>query len=123
MTEVSLEILNRRTAIAAVHAEATRSGLDGDRLLDSKTFHDRVVALDPDEPGFHTRVREIVASAAGARQPVPDAAPAQGASGAQRQWTDEDVARLPSTREGAVQLQAAIDAGLLRDLGYPPRRR
>jgi hypothetical protein len=65
MTDVSLEILNRRTAIVAVHAEATRAGLDGDKLLDSKTFHDQVAALDPDEPGFHTRVREMVASAAG----------------------------------------------------------
>ena len=120
MTDVSLETLNRRTAIAALHAEAARAGLDGDLLLDSRAFHDRVAALDPDEPGFRARVREMVASAAGtARAPAPDAAPAQDATAAPRQWTIEDV-----NRSTPAETTEAINAGLLRDLGYsPPRRR
>ena len=121
MTDITLETLNRRTAIATVHAEAARVGLDGDLLLDSKTFHDRVTALDPDEPGFRAQVREMVASAAGtAQQPTPDPAAAHPAASSEpRQWTIEDVKKSTPT-----ETIAAINAGLLRDLGYaPPRRR
>jgi hypothetical protein len=38
MTDVSLEVFNRRTAVAAVHAQAGRVGADADALLDSQSF-------------------------------------------------------------------------------------
>jgi hypothetical protein len=117
MTDVSLETLNRRTAVAAVHAEAARAGLDGETLLDSKSFYDQVTSLDPDAPAFRAQVRELVAGAAGiAQQPSPTRA--QNASGEPRQWTLEDVKK--STPAETV---AAINAGLLRDLGHAPARR
>lgn len=105
MTDVSLETLNRRTAIAAVQAEAARVGADGDVLLDRISFYDSVTSLDPDAPGFRTQVRQMVASAT-------------GSGGESRQWTMDDVNK--STPDGCT---AAINAGLLRDLGYPPPRK
>jgi lysozyme family protein len=118
MTDVSLETPNRRTAIAAVQAEAARVGLDGDVLLDRRSFYDSVTALDPDAPGFRTQVRQMVASATGiARQSAP--APSGSAGGGEpRQWTMDDVDK--STPDECV---AAINGGLLRDLGFPPSRK
>jgi hypothetical protein len=127
-----LAVLNQRTAIAAVRAEAGRAGLDAEHLLDSATLNSRVSALDVDDPGFPRHVAELVQEHAAARGLAPAAPPPAGrspdgnaAAESQdlRQWTESDVAALPKTREGARQLQAAIDAGLLTDLGYPPRRR
>ena len=43
-----------------------------------------------------------------------------GATGGNRQWTMADVNALPRTAAGGDALQDAIDAGLLRDLGYGP---
>lgn len=43
-------------------------------------------------------------------------------AGANRQWTLDDVNALPRTAAGGQELQDAIDAGLLRDLGYGPSR-
>lgn len=119
MTDVSLEVLNRRTAVAAVHAEAARVGADADSLLDSATFYDRVTSLDPDSPGYRRQVQEMVA-AAGAQGPAAvQAAPAQPTAPAgPRQWTMDDV-----DKSTPKELSTAMEAGLLRDLGYAPRRR
>jgi hypothetical protein len=124
MTDVSLEVLNRRTAAAAVHAAAAGIGADADALLDSQAFCDRLTALDPDSPGYRRQVQEMVAGAAGQSSPPKQAVPAQPAAPAgPRQWTLADVDALPSNSEGGRLLNEAIDAGLLVDLGMGPRRK
>lgn len=118
MSDVTLEVLNRRANIAAIHAEAARVGADPERLLDGQGFYARVTALDPDAPGYHAQVRELVASATGQHQPPPPAAQPQAPEGP-RQWTLEDV-----NKSTPAECVAAGKAGLLRDLGYgPPRSR
>jgi hypothetical protein len=120
MTDVSLEVLNRRTAVTAVHAAAASVGVDADALLDSKSFYDQVTSLDPDSPGFRKQVQQMVAGAAGRLSPAKPTAPEQPAApSGSRQWTMDDVDKSSPT-----ELTAAINAGLLRDLGYaPPRSR
>lgn len=120
MTDVSLEVLNRRAAVTAVHAAAATAGIDADALLDSKTFYDRVTSLDPDSPGFRRQVQELVAGAAPHSPPAKQAAPDQPAATAgPQQWTMSDV-----DNSTPAELTAAMNAGLLRDLGYaPPRNR
>jgi hypothetical protein len=120
MTDVSLEVLNRRTAVTAVHAAAASIGIDADTLLDSKTFYNQVTSLDPDSPGFRRQVQQMVAGAAGRSLPAaPPVAPAQPAAPAgPRQWTRDDV-----DKSTPAECAAAIDAGLLRDLGCAPRRK
>ena len=122
MSDVTLETLNRRTAIAAVHQEAARLGIDGEALLDSKRLYDEVTALDPDNKGFVGRVREIVGEAAGRR---PEDEGQHGGTGRQepqqqgpQQWTLEEVQRSTPS-----ECAAAMEAGLLTDLGMPPIRR
>jgi hypothetical protein len=124
MTDVSLEVLNRRTAVAAVHTAAASVGIDADRLLDSKTFYERVTSLDPDSPGFRRQVQELVAGAAPQSSPAKQAAAQQPAAqqpaapAGPQQWTLDDVdASTPG------ELTAAMNAGLLRDLGYAPPRK
>ena len=115
MTDV-LEVLNRRAAVDAVHAEAARIGADGDALLDSKAFYSQVTSLDPDAPGYRRQVQELVAAAAPRREPTGSAAPEQAAGS--QQWDMEKVARSSSD-----EITTAWDAGLLRDLGYGQRQR
>ena len=105
MTDVSLEVLNRRTAVAAVHAEAARIGADGEALLDSQEFFKQATSLDPDAPDYRKQVRDLVASKAPAAQPP-------------RQWTLADV-----EKSSPAELAEAMNAGLLSDLGYAPPRR
>jgi hypothetical protein len=121
-----LTVLNRRAAIAAARTEAERAGLDAEALLDSASLHARLTALDPDAPGFTGQVRELIHQTAAARGMTRSAAPAvpqssgpaPAAAGPPRQWTIEDV-------EGAsaAETAAAAEAGLLRNLGYAPKRR
>jgi hypothetical protein len=120
MTDVSLEVLNRRTALAAVHAEAARIGADADTLLDSQTFYDQVTSLDPDSPGYRKQVQGMISAAAGQAPTPAQAVPARPAAPAgPRQWTMDDV-----DRSTAGELAKAMNEGLLRDLGCaPPRRR
>jgi hypothetical protein len=126
--QLSLGVLNRRTAIAAVRMAATQAGLNAEQLLDSSKLYNEVTALDVDDPGFPRRVAELVTAHATARG-LSAAAPAQAAGQApatqpaaaaddQRQWTDDDVKRA-STEE----LEAAIERGQLTGLGVGPRRR
>jgi hypothetical protein len=118
MTDVSLEVLNRRAAVAAVHTEAARMGADADALLDSKAFYDQVTSLDPDSSGYRRQVQEMVAAAAGRSAPAPQAAAPQqpAAQAGPRQWTMDDVDKSTPT-----ELVAAMEAGHLRALGYAPR--
>ena len=118
MTQVSLEVLNRRAAVDAVRAEAARIGADGDALLDSRDFYGRVTSLDPDAPEYSAQVRGLVAAAAPRSAPgqVVDAEPA--AAIGPRQWTIEDV-----ENSTPPQTIAAMEAGLLSDLGVGPRRK
>ena len=118
MSEVSLELLNKRAAIAAVRQEAARLGVDGDVLLDSKRLYDQVAALDPDEPGFAGRVREMVGSAAGRVGGRPAAETHQDRREEPRQWTEADVDRATP-----AEVAEAQEAGLLIDLGYAPIKR
>jgi hypothetical protein len=120
MTDVSLEVLNRRTSISAVHAQAARVGADADTLLDSKAFYDRVTSLDPDSPGYRRQLQEMVTAAAGQPPVAAQAGPAEPAAPAgPRQWTMDDV-----DKSTPKELTAAMEAGLLRDLGYaPPKKR
>jgi hypothetical protein len=117
MSDVSLEVLNRRTAVAAVHAEAARIGADADALLDSKTFYDKVTSIDPDSPGYRRQVQEMVAAAGRSQQAAAPAQPA--APAAPRQWTMDDV-----DRASQPELEEAMSKGLLTDMGVGiPKRR
>jgi hypothetical protein len=117
VTDVSIEVLNRRTAVAAVQAAAAGAGADADALLDSKAFYDQVTALDPDSPGYHRQVQEMVRAAAGRTQQVAPARPAAPAR--PRQWTMQDV-----DRASKAEFEEAMNAGLLRDLGIgAPKKR
>jgi hypothetical protein len=118
MTEVSLEVLNRRAAVDAVRAEAARIGADGDALLDSQNFYQRVTSLDPDASGYSAKVRELVAAAAPPTVARQRAAPPPPAATGPLQWTPADVDRASPS-----EVQDAIEAGLLADLGVAPRRK
>ena len=113
MTDVTLEVLNRRAALAAVRAEAERVGADPEALLDRRSVYDKVIGLDPDHPGFARQVRALVGKAAPAVQQQPAAQPA---STGPHQWTMADI---KAAQPG--EIVAAADAGLLRELGYGPR--
>jgi hypothetical protein len=128
MSDDLLNVVNRRTAIAAVRQAATRAGLDAEQLLDSQALYNQVTALDPDDVAFPRRVAELVAAHATARglaaaEPVQaagqaPATPPAAAPDNQRQWTVDDV-KAASTEE----LEAAIERGQLTELGVGPRRR
>jgi len=130
MTDLSLETLNRRVAVAAVRQECGKRGVDPEALLDSQRFYSQLGGLDPDEPGFTARIREMVGAAAGqvpaagqARQPAAagtarSGGEHNGAAGGNRQWTLDDVKAASSD-----DLLAALDAGHLTGLGIGPAKR
>jgi hypothetical protein len=119
MSDVTLALLNKRTAIMAARQEAARLGVDSDGLLDSKRLHEQLAALDPDEPGFTGRVRELVGEAAGRLGGGgPAASPGQDEQQRPRQWTLDDVKAASND-----ELLAAVDAGLLTGLGVGPAKR
>jgi hypothetical protein len=119
VTDLTVEVLNRRAAVAAVRGEAARIGADAEALLDSQAFFSQVTALDPDEAAFPRRVRDLVSAAVVQRAAAPALAPVPQAQQPQpRQWTLDDVeAASPS------EVIEAGEAGLLRDLGYAPKRK
>jgi hypothetical protein len=120
MNEISMEVLNRRTTVATVHAEAARIGADADALLDSKTFYDQVTSLDPDAPGYRKQVEQLVTTAA-ERSPASTRTPAQSPASpaGPRQWTLADI-----DKASRAELEEAMNAGLLVDLGVGvPKRR
>jgi len=142
--ELTIELETRR--------RAAKLGADPDLLADSRSFMNAVSKLDPSGDSFGDDLADAIkraveanpslkgaaaaaSTAAAGEAPKPGnqsattAPPARsggehnGAAGGNRQWTDDDVAALPKTREGARQLQEAIDAGLLQDLGFGPRKK
>lgn len=85
----------------AVYRAAGKTGVDGDALLDSRSFLDSLSSLDPMATDFAQAVEDAV-KASGARfktQP-PKAAPTKsggdfnGAPNGKRQLTEADVARM-----------------------------
>jgi hypothetical protein len=120
----------RATAVElAVLRAAARHQADGDALLDSASFMQRIGHLDPGAGNFSEQVTEAIEAAARinpackvAPRRQPPAVRASGAADtaqppSDRQWTDADVAR--STR---AELGRAMKAGLLRDLGVGASR-
>lgn len=127
----------RQTAVElAVFRAAAAQQVDGNALLDSRTFVAALDGLDPSAADFGQKVAEAINAAAETNShyklqpPAPVAPPAPEPpsipkSGAEfgappagpRQWTEEDVARATPS-----QLQDAINQGLLETLGFGPRR-
>jgi len=125
MTEITVEFLNRRTATAAARQEAERRGIDPEFVLDSKKVGTELGALNPDEPGFAARIRDIVGARAAQLENTAASTASTEASGAlqqtreqPRQWTLEDVKAA-----SPAETLAAADAGLLRDMGVGPSKR
>ena len=122
---------------AAVLRHAGRHGGNGAALADSASFMARVSKLDPESDSFADDLGDAIRDAAQsgprfrAGTSTAQAAAPPGRSGADynatpaanRQWTLDDVNRLPNTAEGGRKLDEAIEAGLLRDLGVGPSRR
>lgn len=118
--------------LAVLRAAATQQ-VDGNTLLDSRTFVSALDGLDPTAPDFGQKVTDAVNAAAeqnprykvAPAAPAPPEPPAIPKSGAEfgappqgpRQWTEEDV-----QRSSPSQLQDAINKGLLENLGFGPRR-
>lgn len=120
-----LAAFDRRYRIAAVRTRAERLGMTDqqvEQLLDSSQFCDQLDTLDVEAPSFGRQVSDLISGAAPSapsQPPATQASGAQGAAGSEpRQWTEEDIARLPKTREGSRALNEAAAAGLLSDLGY-----
>jgi hypothetical protein len=120
-----------------VFRAAAAEQVDGNALLDSRTVAAELAELDPAAADFKQRVAETVAKAAAdprykpaaAPEPAPVPAPEpptipksgsefSGANNGPRQWTQEDVDHaMPD------ELQKAINQGLLKNLGFGPKRR
>jgi hypothetical protein len=125
----------------AVLRNAGRYGGNGTALADSNAFMATVARLDPSAGSFGDDLGDAIKAAveSGSRFRAPGAIPLNearttappgrsvgeqgGGANGPRQWTVEDVDRLPHTREGRQQLSDAIEAGLLVDLGVGPSRR
>lgn len=127
----------RQTAVElAVFRAAATEQVDGNALLDSRTFVSALDGLDPSADDFGQQVKAAIAAAAESNPryklepatpppPAPPAPPAVPKSGSEfgappqgpRQWTEEDV-----SRSTPAQLQKAINEGLLENLGFGPRR-
>lgn len=105
--------------LAVYAAAATVPGADAPELCNSVSFMKAVQALDPDRPGFVARVANATRTAVDADQRFRAAATTESAQtpSGPRQWTMDDVGRASTT-----EMTEAMDAGLMRDLGYGPRR-
>jgi len=128
----------------AVLRTAGKNGANGDALLDSRSFMAKVAGLDPAAEDFGEQLADAIKAAveagpqykAAAGQqpssrdgngnggaPAKPAAPSRSggqhtAPGGNRQWTIADVeAAAPS------EVVAAMEQGLLVDLGSPPSRK
>ena|SRR3989442_4906341 len=113
------ETLNALIELAVTQAAPAHQA-DPAALLDSEQFVSALRGLEPGAPGFTGRVSAAVKAAAEADARFRAAAPEGGGAGTQppAQWTRDDV-----KRHSPDEVTKAIDDGLLRDLGYPPRRR
>ncbi len=105
-----------RVELAVLRA-APELGADSEALLDSRSFLSAVSALDPGAPDFADQVKTAITDAAAANpayQRRPQRKPDSGNTGTSSgQWTLDQVrAAKPA------EVDAALKAGLLRDLGY-----
>jgi hypothetical protein len=105
-----------------IHRAASALGVNPQTLVDSRMVQSAISAINLHE------APDLDAAIADAIKPVIEGAPqhfgiappeaAQPADEGPRQWTMDDVnSSTPS------ECAAAIDAGLLRDLGCAPRRK
>lgn len=108
----------------AVLREASRQGVDGDALLDSRSFIGSLADLDPSDSDFAGQVADAIKDNAknGRKAGTQRQAPARsgtgqlnGAPGGQRQWTAEQVKRATP-----ADVAKAMRAGLLRDYMTSP---
>lgn len=103
----------------AVYRAAGKAGVDGDRLLDSRSFLSSVNGLDPSSTDFASALGEAITSS-GDRFKT-SAAPARSggefasAPKTDRQWTREDVERAAAAGKHDDITQAR-QKGLLRNL-------
>jgi hypothetical protein len=131
----------------AVFRAAAAAQVNGNALLDSRSFVATLSGLDPAAPDFAQRVNDAITAAveanpgwklaAPAATPPPAQPPAgnqsattapparsggehNGAPGGNRQWTDEDADRATP-----AELAQAMEDGLLENLGFgaPKKRR
>jgi hypothetical protein len=120
----------------AVLRNAAQYGANGAALADSRAFMANVAKLDPASGSFGDDLGDAIKAAveSGPRfraattsvpnEPRTTAPPARsgadhsGAPAGKRQWTDADVDAATPAEVGA-----AIEAGLLRNLGFPPSKR
>ncbi|MGI8452146.1 MAG: hypothetical protein ACR2MP_34165 [Streptosporangiaceae bacterium] len=112
----SLENLHRAAVGVTLRMCASDAGVNPDTLLDSRGFLTATDGLDPAAPGFAAEVRS--AALAAAETEPGRFRVAQPATDVPRQWTLEDVERA-----GPTEVVSAVEAGLLRDLGYAPAKR
>lgn len=130
MADDLMDVFDRRHRLAAVRATAATAGLSDqqvEHMLDSDQFHKSLHKIDVEAPDFGRQVSNLVRGSASS---TPSQSPATQASGAQepagsapRQWTQADLDALPPGRAGDKALNEAIEAGLLVDMGYGPKRR
>lgn len=143
--------LRERTIELAVLRNAARHGGNGDALLDSRSFMAKVNGLDPSAGGFADDLAEAIKAAVengpqykaaapkaddgkggsngsgdGAQNGAGRKPPARSGGehttpGGQRQWTREEAAAVAKSDPKA--LMAAIEGGLLVDIGYPPQNK
>jgi hypothetical protein len=100
------------------------TGADVGAILDSRSVRDAVSAIDVQAVGDYDTavadaVRRVIGTDAGqsGAAPAQPSAPAQQTADGSRQWTMEDV-----NKSSPADLNKAVNDGLLRDLGYAPRR-
>lgn len=130
------QIANDKSRELAIF-RAANGVANADLLLDSRAFMAQTADLDPSSADFNERVKALVAQTvtanpslaatppAAAAPPVvpPPALPAasgadfSGAPPGSGQWTEADVEKA-----SPEALSKAIDQGLLKSLGYSPRR-
>jgi len=121
--DLTARIIETRTELG-IRRAADALGVNPQTLVDSRTVQSAVGAIDLQAAA------DVDAAIADAIKPVIDGAPqrfgiapptppaaAPSADEGPRQWTIEDV-----NKSSPSECSAAIDAGLLRDLGYAPSR-
>jgi hypothetical protein len=121
--------LKTNSVETSVRAKAAEYKLDADALLDSKSATAKLNGLDPSDPQFADKVDQVVRELAGdnryktrknppVNQPSGDFNGTADDSG--QQWTREKATAMAKSDPDA--LMKAIDAGLLRNIGFAPRK-
>jgi hypothetical protein len=129
MTSFDENVLSRVMDVRAevgIRRAVDGTGADVGRILDSRSVRDAVNAIDaPAVQDYDTAVAETVRRvidgdpARFRMTPAQPPAPGQQAAEGPRQWTVEDV-----DKSTATELTAAMNSGLLQDIGCaPPRNR